>query len=137
MDSKELIVQIVDHFKAPFLLVHTCQSETGRKEYEGFRNGYTNFSYDESLSVAREVKFDLNQIFFRCPQDLIVFDTDTEESYNMLKEFLKDRRLYNRACVTKSFNAIMNRELKYKGRFFFIYQKIAQDSLINSMVGLA
>ena len=37
----------------------------------------------------------------------------------MLKEFLKDLSLYNRACVTKSFSAIMNRELKYKRHFFF------------------
>ena len=92
MNSKIQIVQIVDHFKTPFLFVHTRQSETGRKEYEGLKNGYTNLSYDESLNVARHVKFDPNQIFFKCPQDLIVFDTDTEESYNILKDFLKKTR---------------------------------------------
>ena len=58
------ILDFVDEVKTPFLLVQTYQNETGKKSYSGLINGYTNMTFEKSCTVAENINYTPNQIFF-------------------------------------------------------------------------
>lgn len=80
--------------------------------------GYNKFTYEEAKEHTTNINFKPNHILFTVPSDVIVFDTDSEKSYNKLVKCLQANDVYKEENITRSFSGIML-DHPYKRHLYF------------------
>ena len=125
------IQSLVHEFRTPHVCLTVTLDDENKKQYKGLRKGYNTCTYEECCLTPFSLS--CNQILLRVPDNFIVIDTDSDETYNVLKQYLKEKGIYNKACVTKSFS---NKALgqKYKNHFCFWLRKRTEMSIIASSI---
>ena len=120
MTSKKTFLSFVQQVKTPFLFLNVSwDSEKKKKDYNNsFIKGYDRLTYKEAKAIARECKYEPNQLLHKVPENVVLLDTDTPESYKIVKEYLKKNDLYNKSNITKSYQGRVF-DLSYKRHFFF------------------
>ena len=121
------MIEVVNFYQLKHLFMNvTLNTEENKKEVKGFIKGWNNMSITDLVAINMKRQGDIyNQIYFTCNRTFIVFDTDEQESFNIMIEFLQTHNLYNPACITKSFRGIT---IPYKRHFWFNLEYVTNNT---------
>lgn len=119
----------VDENEIPFLKMffEFDDLEKKKKYIKGLRSNWQSLDYDQSVEYSNiykneDIQPNVTSIILNTNSDLIVFDTDGEESYNLLVSILKESNIYDKENITRSLTG-QKYDIKYKRHFYFIMDK--------------
>ena len=118
----------INHIKQPYQPLEITINENGKKQgYEKCKKEWRDKSFNECQKNAEEFNKNnnTNSILYKCPTNLIIIDTDSPESYDIVRKFYKQHDY--KIVSTKSFSN--NIENYYKKHYYF---KIECDTKENA-----
>lgn len=116
------IVDFIESNKLNFTRVNiTGVDVDGKKIYKGNvqHKGIKTMSFEECKKLNESIT-DFNQYYINLDKmkNIIIFDTDTEICYDIVKKFLKENDIYDSDYITPSYKC-RSKNLKYKKHFWF------------------
>lgn len=106
--------------KKLLISVKPSNSKNSGKEQRGFITNWINkdFLELEYLNHEREKDSQYNQYYIMLDRQYMVFDTDDEEAYTLLEEYLLNNKMYHPKSITKSYRG-ETQNIKHKRHFWF------------------
>ena len=74
--------------KSPYVRIMTTWDQTEDKKKYGIRTKYKDFTIEKANAYDATIDFETNQILLKIPKSYIVIDTDDEDIYEKLTDFL-------------------------------------------------
>lgn len=113
------ILDFVQQRKLNYTPVNITLNNKGKKNDVWQHKGIQNMTFEECKKKSESIK-QSNQIWITLNKldDIIIFDSDEKECYDILKDFLEENKIYNSDFITQSFTG-RTKNIKYKRHFWF------------------
>lgn len=99
-------------------LTHKSSENTEdlKKIYHDIPYNWNKKTFSELLEISNKNKNPFTNYLINCNNNFIIYDTDSEEDYGLLYNFLKDKNMIHDCSITKSTRGI---KYSYKRHFWF------------------